>query len=78
MGQREADSAGALTELRENADRIHCSLLSGMFRSSPIVGNAIDTAVVFAVCACAWEKHKLRVRGRASGKGGAHSKSSPT
>ena len=39
-----------LTELREYAEMIHCSLVSSMLRSSPMVGSEMNTAVVFAVC----------------------------
>ena len=38
-----------LTELREYVETIHCSLVSSMLRSSPMVGSEMKTAVAFAV-----------------------------
>lgn len=42
--QREAD---APTELKEYEETSHCSFVSSMLRSWPIVGREIETAVLF-------------------------------
>ena len=52
-GQSDVDACVILwvrTELKVYAETIHCSLYSTMWRSRPIVGNAIEATVALAVC----------------------------